>query len=165
MTTTEFEILARSLSPRLRVVASQIVGSEMDADDVVQDTMLKLWSMHDGLDELRSVEAFAVVVTRREALNALRRMHPDRHLTLDENIPGDPSPEDAMIERQRRQIADKVMSQLPDSQQTLLRLRHIEGYDNTAIANLLGTSEGAVRTALCRARRRVAIIFNQQNTL
>ena len=51
------------------------------------------------------------------------------------------------------------------SQQTLLRLRHIEGYDNTAIANLLGTSEGAVRTALCRARRRVALIFNQQNTL
>lgn len=137
----------------------------MDADDVVQDTMLKLWSMHDGLDELRNVEAFAVVVTRREALNALRRMHPDRHLALDESLPGDPSPEDELIERQRRQLADKVMAQLPDSQQILLRLRHVEGYDNNAIASLLGTSEGAVRTALCRARRRVALIFNQQNTL
>ena len=38
-------------------------------------------------------------------------------------------------------------------------LRHIEGYDNARIASLLGTSEGAVRTAVSRARRRVAEAF------
>ena len=147
MTSREFEILARSLTPRLRAEARRIVASDMDADDVVQDTM------------------FAVVVVRRQAINALRQLHPDRHVALDENIEGDLSPEDQLIEQQRRNTADAVMAQLPDSQQTLLRLRHVEGYDNASIAALLGTSEGAVRTALSRARRHVAQIFQQQYTL
>lgn len=86
-------------------------------------------------------------------------------MALDESIEGDTSPEEQMIESQRRDTADAVMSQLPDSQQTLLKLRHIEGYDNATIAALLGTSEGAVRTALSRARRHVATIFQKQYTL
>ena len=127
--------------------------------------MLKLWSLRSELDTMRSVDAFAVVVVRRQAINALRQLHPDRHVALDENIEGGLSPEDQLIEQQRRNTADAVMAQLPDSQQTLLRLRHVEGYDNASIAALLGTSEGAVRTALSRARRHVAQIFQQQYTL
>ena len=165
MTSREFEILARSLTPRLRAEARRIVASDMDADDVVQDTMLKLWSLRSELDTMRSVDAFAVVVVRRQAINALRQLHPDRHVALGENIEGDLSPEDQLIEQQRRNTADAVMAQLPDSQQTLLRLRHVEGYDNASIAALPGTSEGAVRTALSRARRHVAQIFQQQYTL
>ncbi len=165
MTTAEFEILAHSLTPRLKAQALRILASEMDAEDVVQDTMLKLWSIRGSLDGLRSVEAFASVVTRREALNVIRRRKPDLIVALDENLPGDPSPEDMLIESQRRQSADRIMAMLPDSQQTILRLRHIEGYDNASIAALLGSSEGAVRTALCRARRHVAQIFKQNPTL
>ncbi len=165
MTSGEFEILARGLTPRLRTEARRIVADDMDADDVVQDIMLRLWSMRDRLDALQSVEAFALIATRRQAINTLRRIHPERHMALDESIEGDTSPEEQMIESQRRDTADAVMSQLPDSQQTLLRLRHIEGYDNATIAALLGTSEGAVRTALSRARRHVATIFQKQYTL
>lgn len=163
MTTREFEILARNLTPRIQAEALRVVSGEMEADDIVQDTMLKLWSMHDELDSLNSVEAFAIIVARREALNALRRLHPDRHVALNENLPGDPSPEEQYIERQRQSMADAVLAKLPDSQQTLLRLRHIQGYDNASIAALLGTSEGAVRTALSRARRHVAQIFQEQD--
>lgn len=164
MTSREFEILAQSYAP-FACRGRRIVASDMDADDVVQDTMLKLWSLRSELDTMRSVDAFAVVVVRRQAINALRQLHPDRHVALDENIEGDLSPEDQLIEQQRRNTADAVMAQLPDSQQTLLRLRHVEGYDNASIAALLGTSEGAVRTALSRARRHVAQIFQQQYTL
>ena len=131
MSPREFEILARSLAPRLRSEALRIVSDGMDADDIVQDTMLKLWDMRERLD----------------------------------NIEGSLSPEELYIERQRGETADAIMAQLPDSQQTLLRLRHIEGYDNASIATLLGTTEGAVRTALSRARRHVAQIFQQQYTL
>ena len=106
-----------------------------------------------------------MVITRRGAINALRALHPDRHVALDDNIEGSLSPEELYIERQRGETADAIMAQLPDSQQTLLRLRHIEGYDNASIATLLGTTEGAVRTALSRARRHVAQIFQQQYTL
>ena len=65
-----------------------------------------------------------------------------------------------MILHQRNSYIDSVLSKLPDSQQSLLRMRHIEGYDNAEIARVLGSNEGAVRTALCRARRRVAELFD-----
>lgn len=165
MSPREFEILARSLAPRLRSEALRIVSDGMDADDIVQDTMLKLWDMRERLDNIASIDAFAVVITRRGAINALRALHPDRHVALDDNIEGSLSPEELYIERQRGETADAIMAQLTDSQQTLLRLRHIEGYDNASIATLLGTTEGAVRTALSRARRHVAQIFQQQYTL
>ncbi len=161
MTTQEFEILACSLRPRLLKVAGQISGSSDEAQDIVQDTMLRLWSMRDDLGEYRSVEALAVLIAKRLALTAVRDSHhTDRCCLSEADAAGEEQPDDALISRQRTQYIDSVMASLPDTQQILLRLRHIEGYDNATIARLLNTSEGAVRTALSRARRRVAQVFN-----
>ena len=68
-----------------------------------------------------------------------------------------------MILRQTVDYVDRIIGSLPDSQATLIRLRHIEGYDNATIAAMLGSTEAAVRTALSRARRRVAEIFTAVN--
>ena len=160
MTTREFEILARSLRPRLLKVARQIVGSLDDAEDVAQETMLKLWGLGDNLGEYRSVEALAVLIAKRMAINTLRSNHSANRAELTEAVGSEPSAEDVIINRQTIEYVDSVLASLPDTQQTLIRLRHIEGYDNASIAQLLGTSEGAVRTALSRARRRVAEVFN-----
>lgn len=160
MTATEFEILSRSLHRRLHGEAFRMVGNIADADDMVQDAMLKLWSLRHRLDELQSVEAFALVVVRRQCINLLRRRHPDVET---DNVlyamPAAGTPEDELILAESRRVADRVLSSLPPAQQTLLQLRHVDGLDNAAIAALLGSSEGAVRTALCRARRRVAELF------
>lgn len=158
MTPVEFEILASTLRPRLLKQACSIVDAD-SAEDVVQDTMLRLWSMHGELDRYGSIEALAVVITRRLALSSLRRSSTQALEGIDV-IADQLSPEEAMIARQQERYVDDVLSRLPDAQQTLLRLRHLEGYDNAAIAALLGSTEGAVRTALSRARRRVAAIFN-----
>lgn len=164
MTPTRFEILSRTLWPRLHSEAKRIVDSPDEAADIAQDTMLKLWSMSDRLGELKSVEAFAVVIARNLAVNSLRRNGRDRYVSLSDDLGLEPSPEDALIEQQRHSQVDAVMAQLPDTQQTLLRMRHVEGYDNATIASMLGSTEGAVRTALSRARRNVAKIFeNQRN--
>lgn len=64
-----------------------------------------------------------------------------------------------MVRHEAAAEVDRILAALPESQQTLIRLRHVEGYDNASIAAILGSSEGAVRTALSRARRRVAEIF------
>lgn len=160
MTTKEFEILARTLRPRILKTSRQIVGSDDDAEDIVQDTMLKLWELRDDLGEYRSVEALATIVAKRLSLNFIRRQHPS---ALDEAVQtadSEPTAEEQMILHQRNSYIDSVLSKLPDSQQSLLRMRHIEGYDNAEIARVLGSNEGAVRTALCRARRRVAELFD-----
>lgn len=156
---TEFEILARSLRPRLIKTARKYVGDD-DAEDVVQDTMLKLWNLRDTLGEYRSVEALAVLVVKRRSLNLLRDKGAVPRAALEECADDVPSGEDILIGRQKAEYVDGILASLPDSMQTLIRLRHIEGYDNAAIAAITGSSEGAVRTALSRARRKVATLFN-----
>lgn len=159
MTEKQFETLARSLRPALHAAACRITADRMSADDVVQDAMLKLWSLRDRLDSLRSVDAFAMVVVRHLALNSLRSSGTHRLADLADDDISIPSAEEELLEREQRQNVDRILGSLPDAQQTLIRLRHIEGYDNAAIAALLGSTEGAVRTALSRARRHIATIF------
>lgn len=158
MNASEFEILARGLRPRLLRTVRPMLPPD-DAEDIVQDTMLKMWSIRNQLGEYRSVEALGTTIARRLALNELRDRHPERYAALEEVVDSTPSPEELMIAHQHGQEVDKVLAALPDAMSTLLKLRHIEGYDNATIAAMLGSSEGAVRTALSRARRRVAEIF------
>lgn len=94
------------------------------------------------------------------SLNLLRDKGAVPRAALEECADDVPSGEDILIGRQKAEYVDGILASLPDSMQTLIRLRHIEGYDNAAIAAITGSSEGAVRTALSRARRKVATLFN-----
>lgn len=161
MNAKDFETLALSLRPGLVKAASQIVVSEAEAEDLAQDTMLKLWSMREKLTEYRSVEALARIIIRRLALNAVRQHHGAISLEDAAELSDAESPDTELERNENAAHVDAVFAALPEAQQILIRLRHVEGYDNAAIAAVLGTSEGAVRTALSRARRRVAQILTQ----
>jgi RNA polymerase sigma-70 factor (ECF subfamily) len=66
--------------------------------------------------------------------------------------------DEALRERIERMM--KVIETLPDMQQTILRLRHMEGMEFKEIAELTGSTEAAVRKALSRARQAVRDKFN-----
>ncbi len=67
-----FEIEIQRIRPHLINEAEQLLKDGEEAEDVVQDTILKLWTMRDRLDEYRSMEGLAVVMVRRLALNQMR---------------------------------------------------------------------------------------------
>ena len=60
----EFEILVQKLRPRVLREAIHYMDDPDDGEGITQDVMMKLWSMRDRLEEYRSVEALAVVVTK-----------------------------------------------------------------------------------------------------
>ncbi|MCM1440186.1 MAG: sigma-70 family RNA polymerase sigma factor [Roseburia sp.] len=165
ITAKEFEAIARRMRPQLLRTACGVLADSTAAEDVVQDVMLKLWTMRSDLDRYRSIEALGCVIAHRYALNALRTQPQGRFVELSEAAATTGSAEDEFVRRERQERVDAVLASLPEAQQTLIRLRHVEGYDCAAIANLLGSTEGAVRTALCRARRRVAAVFGVHSPL
>lgn len=168
MTRIDFETLALSLRPMIVRTARGIVGNVEEAEDIAQDTLLKLWSIRDSLDRYKSVEALVTVIARNRAINSIRLSGRASSVPvefLENSVAADLSPEEQMLIQEEEKQDEAVLAQLSESQRILIRLRHVEGYDNTTIATMLGSSEGAIRTALSRARRRVAELFARANEI
>ena len=153
MTQEEFKDEAQRLRPRLMLTARRYLGDD-DAEDTVQDALLRLWQM---VGELRQpFDALALRLTRNLCIDKVRRRKPTVMLTDS----GGTDQADGDDERIERMMA--VVSTLPDLQQTILRLRHLEGMEMNEIADLTGSSEVAIRKALSRARQAVRQKYMKQ---
>ena len=154
----EFETLATRLRPRLMEMACRCLDNHDDADDIVQDTLLKLWSMNDRLDEYQSIDALAIVIGRHLCLDRLKRTKAQR---LDESSINDivSSPEDEIIKSENEENINRLINTLPDGQQIILRLKHIDLMETSEIAQMIGSTEVAVRVQLSRARNRIKELF------
>jgi len=153
MTQEEFKEEAQRLRPRLMLTARRYLGDD-DAEDTVQDALLRLWQM---VGELRQpFDALALRLTRNLCIDKVRRRKPTVMLTDS----GGTDQADGDDERIERMMA--VVSTLPDLQQTILRLRHLEGMEMNEIADLTGSSEVAIRKALSRARLAVRQKYMKQ---
>lgn len=149
MTREQFEHETLALRPRLVAIADEITGSRDEAEDTVQDVLLKLWGMSGELNP--PIEAFACVVTRHAALDRLRAAGTRREQRL--TPADDRAADDGVDPRAERMFA--VMATLPGVQQAVLRMRLADGMEYDEIARLLRTSEQNVRQILSRARKAV----------
>ena len=140
---------------------------EAIADDVAQDTLLTLWQMRDRLNSVSSLRAYAMVIARNRACDILRH---DSNLQLTSGEEFD-SPSSLMApdaSLQRAEMAEEInqaLMAIPYSQQAIIRMRHVEGMEIDDIAAIVGSTPGAIRTALSRARANIKDIFMQRNSL
>lgn len=156
---SEFESFVKSVRPVLLSRANSVVSDADAAADIVQDCLLKLWSMRQSLDDYNSPEALAMTIVHRLALNSLRSQKIVLEVRDDILSDCEPSPEQMAIDSETADEVHKLLALLPDAWQSLISMRHIEGLSNAEIAQITGSTEGAVRTALSRARNRIAEIF------
>ena len=124
-----------------------------EAEDVVQDVLLKLWQL---LDSLRlPMGPLALVLVKNRCIDRLRRRQPI--VSMPENVA---ESEPTWDERYEKVM--QIIDELPTMQQTIMRLRHMEGMEMSAIAALTGSKEAAVRKVLSRARQAVRLKFLKQ---
>lgn len=146
MTIDEYTKEAQRLRPLLKKTAMRFLHSEKDADDIVQDALLRLWQMRPTLR--LPIEPLAIVIVRNLCISHLRKQK-KQYVHLSDKI-ADINENNATAERIERVMG--IIDNLPDIQQTLLRLRHMDGMDSRSIAQMTGSSDTAVRKALSRAR-------------
>ncbi len=155
--TRAFEELVRRHLRSAHAVALGVLGNPADAEDVCQDAFL---TALERLEECRDPKRFAawlMRIVRNRALNFRASRSLRQGVPLEEAAgksgSGDPQREAERSEARERLLA--ALSGLPESQREVVLLHDLEGWRHREIAELLGTSEGAVRVRLHEARRRL----------
>lgn len=152
----QFEIEAIRMRPALLRLASHYMEDTDEAEDVIQDVLLKLWFLREKLDRYRSVDALAMVITKHLCINQLRTRRMETvELQQDMQIAGSETTDQRLMEDEETREVLRVISTLPNLQQAVLRMKHIEGFEVEEIARLTGSTPIAVRTNLSRARKKV----------
>ena len=155
MTESAFESIARQLRQRALEASRSCGATSTEAEDIAQETMLRLWQMRDELQRYKSLEAVAAMTARRLTLNARRRQNaiPLGNIAATRLCSTSSSPAELLEERENERWLASRLQQLPTTQHTLLYMRQVEKRSIHDIARLTGITETSVRTLLARARR------------
>ena len=145
------------LKDELFRLALRITLNHAEAEDVVQETMIKVWKRREQWGEIESIEAFCLTICRNLALDKLKRMD-NQSQTLDSSHdPPDLSysanPEERAMQQDRIRLIRKLIGELPEKQRTCMQLREFEGKSYKEVAQVMGISEEQVKVNIFRARQ------------
>lgn len=161
MEAKEFKNTILPLRPRLLGYAHQLTDAPEDAEDAVQEVMLKLWNLRDELGQYRSIEAFARTMTHHACMDIKRRRkfeYPAQADGRQTDIPVTLSEHLQEIKDEVR-LVKEIIKALPPLQRHIMHMKDIEGYENEEIAQITGCSPEAVRKNLSRARKKVRATY------
>ena len=180
-----FRELIEPYRRELHVHCYRMLGSVQDAEDVLQEILLAAWRGLDRFEGRSSLRTWLYRIATTRCLNALRaggrviREHPPR---IDVEVPqptrwveptslepypdvllgglpdGAPGPEARYESKESISLAFvSAMQSLPPRQRAVLVLRDVHGFRAREVADILGTSEESVNSALKRARATLAV--------
>jgi RNA polymerase sigma-70 factor (ECF subfamily) len=141
-----FEMIIRSFSRNLFAIAYGVLQNREEAEDVVQDTLVKAWKSRWRVRDPEKFPAWISTIARHRARDLARRRRP-------ESLPHDFESE-ATTETPNANLDAEVqaaLSQLPELHRAAVTLRYFEELDYATIEQTLGLSNGALRGILGRA--------------
>ena len=142
------------IADRLFRLALSLVGARQEAEDVVQDTMLRLWEKRDAWNTIKNIEAWCIASVRNASIDCTRTRHTHDTLPDDDNRPSaTPTPHEHLVAAEGRDNATRILEGLPELQRSIFVLREVECKSYAEIASLLNISDAQVKTYLLRARR------------
>jgi len=169
-----FEALILSCHSKAYAVAFRYMKNDSDASDVLQEayiklfTKLKTFSFRSSFDTwfIRIVINCCYDALRRQGAEMSRRDQPEEETERTDAISGsraEESPEEAVLEKERRGILDNAISCLSAEHKDVLILREYQQYSYDEIAKILDVSEGTVKSRINRAKVRLREILKEQN--
>ncbi|WP_212000707.1 RNA polymerase sigma-70 factor [Chitinophaga sp. HK235] len=161
-----FEGLFKAHYAALCTFAFDFVNRHELAEEIVQDTFLRIWERYDELDIRISAKAYLYRAVQNNCLNYIKQ---DRikarygHELLQQlesrialmNMPAAPSPAERLEHSELEQMAEKAIGKLPPQCQDIFRLSRFEQLSYPEISRQLGISVNTVKTQMTRALQRL----------
>ena len=145
------------LKDKLFRLALRITLDRAEAEDVVQDTMIRVWNKRDEWQQFESVEAYCLIVAKNLAIDRSQKKDAQNvELTPEMAEEVDTSgPYDRLVNNEGMKIIHRLIDELPEKQRLIMQLRDIEGESYKDIAKVLQLTEEQVKVNLFRARQKV----------
>lgn len=131
--------------------AKRFLVSSDEAQDLVQDLMMKFWQKRDELAGL-NIKSYALKCVKNECLNKLK------HETVKQNFADFHIHRSELYKMEVNNLKEKIIhfiNELPEKQKMVIHLKDVEEYEVSEISEVLQMEENAVRVNLMRARQKV----------
>jgi RNA polymerase sigma factor, sigma-70 family len=159
-------------------LALRITLNREEAEDIVQETMMKVWNKRNDWDRIENIEAFCLTVCRNLALDANKRNEKrngkstgqtfseggnyNGNLTslssqnsIEDTPDREQTPYEKMMQQDRISLVRNLINELPEKQRSCMQLRDIEGKAYKEIAAILDITEEQVKVNIFRARQTI----------
>jgi RNA polymerase sigma-70 factor, ECF subfamily len=148
-----FEQVLRSREAQVLRTAYRVLGNWADAEDVAQETFLRLHRHGLGFASDAALGSWLYRVTVNLCIDRSRRMRPSAELP--ESLSEDAVAETGLIRDQRKQRLMAALAKLPVKERAAVVLREIEGLSTAEAAEALGIKEATVRSQIFHAMARL----------
>ena len=154
----EFQHIAASLRPRLLKLCSQFFDSQelaYEAEDAVQETLLRLWQHRGKMENHQKPEPLAMLIAKNVCIDIMRRGG-TWHDKLDEClcVEAGNHTDQTLIEHEAEKRLVEALDRLPATQRRMLIMRS-EGMSMTEIAAACNATTTSTKTMVCVARKKM----------
>lgn len=155
MSTQRFHEQVWPLRDRLYRTALRLLGEQAAAEDMVQESLIKIWEKRHDLSAVKQPTAWCLRIVSNRCIDWLRsqKRHPSTELAAAERmVDQQPNPQELLENHDKQAIVVAALSALSPQRRQVVELREIEGLTYQEIADILGISLDQVRTDLHRGR-------------
>jgi RNA polymerase sigma-70 factor (ECF subfamily) len=158
-----FRRLTQRYAARSFALARRIAGNDADAEEIVQEAMLRVWI---NAPRWRKMAAFSTWLYRVVVNLCLNNRRRRSFASLDEaGDPADPAPgaSELLEKKDVSRVVAEAIARLPERQRAAIVLTYHEGLSNAETAAILDTTVSSVEALLVRAKRRLRSKLDHEN--
>ncbi len=136
--------------------AKSMVGNSFDAEDVIQEVLVRIWKKKDQFVEIDNKEAWCMTVTRNLSIDKIRSRKNKDTSNIDDYYHISDKSASPAVALEQKDALNKVMemlNELPENQRSVMHLRDVEGYTYKEISEMTDLSVDQVKVNLHRARK------------
>ena len=165
MTIQDYEQTATIMRPRLKEVGRTFWGNESKAEDVAQETLMRLWLVRDRLKMEDVTEALLVRMAKNVCVSQWRQERARPTIPLDEGMTKATDEGHKAEHEDNMRLLQKAIDQLPPNEKRLFRMRHEMDMDISQIAAMTGILPRSISAIISSARRKITEILKREGVL
>ena len=163
MESQDFQHIATTVRPMLMNLCWSFFDRQelaYDAEDAVQETLMRLWQMRDRIGDYQKPEALAMLIAKNVCIDILK-LSKEQHEALDEtaNVISNVQADQTIITHDTERLINNALEKLPTTQRRMLMMRS-EGMSMSEIGAACGTTPTSAKTMICAARKRMMELLN-----